>query len=138
MVVVHLLSCIQLFATPWAAACQVSLSFVIFQSLLKLLSIESVMLSNHLVLCCPLLLLPSNFTNIRVSSNESCLRIRGQRIGASASVSVLPVNIQDCFPLELVGSPCSSRDSEESSPTQSINSSELSLLYSPTLTSIHD
>ena len=103
MVVVHLLSCIQLFATPWAAACQVSLSFVIFQSLLKLLSIESVMLSNHLVLCCPLLLLPSNFTNIRVSSNESCLRIRGQRIGASASVSVLPVNIQDCFPLELAG-----------------------------------
>ena len=66
----------------------------------------------------------------------------GQSIGVSASASVLPVNIQDWFPLELTGfSPCSPRDSQESSPTpqfKSINSSVLSFLYSPTLTSIHD
>ena len=65
----------------------------------------------------------------------------GHSIGASASASVLPMNIQDCFPLELVGSPCSSRDSEESSPTpqfKSINSLALCFLHGPTLTSMHD
>ena len=62
--------------TPWTAACQVSLSFTISWSLLKLLSIESVILSNHLILCCPLLLLPSVFPNIRVFSNMSALHIR--------------------------------------------------------------
>ena len=65
----------------------------------------------------------------------------GQSIGASASASVLPMNIQEWFPLGLVGSPCSPWDSQESSPTpqfKSINSSALSFLYSPTLTSIHD
>ena len=58
-VAVQLLSCVRLFATPWPAARQASLSFTIFRSLLKLMSIESVMLSNRLIFCCPLLLLPS-------------------------------------------------------------------------------
>ena len=71
-----LVSCVPLFATPWTAACQTSLSFTISQSLLKLMSIESVMLSSHLTLCHPLLLLPSVFPSIRVFSSESGLCIR--------------------------------------------------------------
>ena len=72
------LSRVWLFVTPWIAACQASLSFTISQSLLKLMSIESVMPSNHLILCCPLLLLPSIFPSIRVFSNDlgSALCIR--------------------------------------------------------------
>ena len=70
------LSLIRLFATPWTAAHQASLSFTISQSLLKLVSIELVMPSNHLILCRPLLLLPSIFLSIRVFSNESVLHIR--------------------------------------------------------------
>jgi len=66
----------QHFATPWAAACQASLSFAVSQSLLKLVIIESVMLSNHLILCHPLLLLPSIFPSIRVFSSELALHIR--------------------------------------------------------------
>ena len=73
--VVQLLSCIQLFATLWTV-CQVSLFFTISQSLLKFMSIESVLLSNHLILCCPLFILPSGFSSIRVFSSESALRIR--------------------------------------------------------------
>ena len=72
----QLTSCVQLFATPWTAARQASPSFTISQSLLKLMSIESVMPSNHLILCHPLLLLPSIFQSIRVFSNELALRIR--------------------------------------------------------------
>ena len=95
---------VRLFETPWTAACQASLSITISQSLLRLTSIESMMPSNHLVLCCPLLLLPSIFPSIRVFSNESTLHIRcGQRIGALASASVLPMNIQDWFPLGWTG-----------------------------------
>ena len=75
-IVVQLLSHVQLFATPWAAACQASLSFAVSQSLLKLVIIESVMLSNHLILCHPLLLLPSIFPSIRVFSSELALHIR--------------------------------------------------------------
>ena len=67
---------VQLFATPWSAACQASLSFTISRSLLKLMSIESVMPSNYLIFCCPLLLLLSMFPNIRVFFNESTLPIR--------------------------------------------------------------
>ena len=70
------LSCVQLFATPWTAARQASLSFINSQSLLKLISIKLVMPSNHLILCYPLLLLPSVFPSIRVFSNESVLHIR--------------------------------------------------------------
>ena len=69
-------SCVWLFVTPWTAAHQASLSFILSRSLLKLMSIESVMPSNHLILCRPLLLLPSIFPSIRVFSNESVLRIR--------------------------------------------------------------
>ena len=74
--VVLLLSRIRLFVTPWTAALQTSLSFTISWSLLKLRSIESVMPSNHLILCHPLLLLPAIFSSIRVFSNELALRIR--------------------------------------------------------------
>ena len=74
--VVQSLSRVQLFATPWTAALQASLSFTIFWSLLKFMSIELVMLLNYLVLCHPLLLLPSIFPSIRVFSNELSLRIR--------------------------------------------------------------
>ena len=102
-VVDQLLSCIQLFVTPCTVARQASLSFTIFQSLLKLMSIESVMPSNHLIFCCPLLLLPSIFPSIRVFSNESALHIRWSKFGASASVSVLPMNTQDWFPLGWTG-----------------------------------
>ena len=76
IVVVQLLSHVWLLATPWTAACQASLSITISWSLLKLMSIESVMPSNHLLLCHPLLLLPSIFPSIRVFSNESALHIR--------------------------------------------------------------
>ena len=75
-VFVQLLSHAQLFATPWTSACQAYLSFTISQSLLKLMSIEQVMPSNHLVLCRPLLFLPSIFPSIGVFSNESALHIR--------------------------------------------------------------
>ena len=88
--VVQLLSCIQLFGTPWTAACQVSLSFTIFQSLLKLTSIESIMPSNHLILCRPLLP-PSIFPRIRVFSNELALRIRWPKYW-SFSFSINPSN----------------------------------------------
>ena len=74
-VVVQLLSCVQLFATPWAAAHQASLPFTVSQSLLKLMSIESVMPSNHLNLLLPLLFSPSIFPSIRVFSNELALHI---------------------------------------------------------------
>ena len=73
---VQLLSPVQLFVTPWTAACQASLSITNSRSLPKLMSIESVMPSSHLILCCPLLLLPSIFPSIRVFSNESVLCIR--------------------------------------------------------------
>ena len=76
IVVVQLLNPVRLLATPRTTACQASLTFTISQGLLKLMSIESVMPSNHLILCCPLLLLPSMFPSIRVFSTESALRIR--------------------------------------------------------------
>ena len=96
---VQSLSCVQLFATPWNAACQVSLSFTNTQSLLKFMSIEWVMPSNYLILCRPLFLLPLIFCNIKVFSNESALCISRQSTGASASASVLPMNTQDWSPL---------------------------------------
>ena len=76
VVVVQSLSRVWLFVTPWTAACQASLSFTILRSLLKLMSIKSVMPSKHLILCHALLLLPSIFPSIRVFSNELALRIR--------------------------------------------------------------
>ena len=90
-IVLQLLSCVQLFATPWTAACQASLSFINSWSLLKLMSIESVMPSNHLILCRPLLFLPSIFSSIRVFSNESVLHIRWPKYW-SFSFSISPSN----------------------------------------------
>ena len=87
--------------TPWITACQASLSITNSQSLLKLMSIESMMPSNHLILCCPLLLLPSIFPSIRAFPMSQFFTSGGQRIGASASASVLPIYIQDLFPLKL-------------------------------------
>ena len=88
-VVVQLLSHGQLFATPWTAACQASLSSTISWSWLKFMSIELVMLSNHLILCCPLLFLPSIFPSIRFFSNEPALRMRWPKYW-SFSFSISP------------------------------------------------
>ena len=94
-VVVQSLSCVQFFVTPQAATCQAALSFSNSWSLLKPMSIELVMPYNHLVLCHPLLLLPSIFPSIRVFSNEFQLFASGsQSIGTSASASVRPMYIQ--------------------------------------------
>ena len=92
-----------LFATPWTAACQASLSITNSRSLFKPMSIESVMPSNHLILCRPFLLLPSVFPSIRVFSMSQFFISGGQRIGVSASASVLPMYIQDWFPLGWAG-----------------------------------
>ena len=86
---VQLLSHVEQFVTPWTAACQASLFITNTQSLLKLMSIKSVMQSNHLILCCPLLLLPSIFPSIRVFSSESVLRIRWPKCW-SFSVNISP------------------------------------------------
>ena len=132
---VQSLSRVRLFATPWIVARQASLSITNSQSLLKLMPTESVMPSNHPIICRPLLLPPSIFPNIRVFSNESVLHIKWPKYW-SFSFSISPSNEYS----GLVGSPCSPRDSQESFPTpqfKSSNSSALSL-YSPTLTSIHD
>ena len=119
-------------------ACQASLSITNSPSLLKLMSIESMMPSNHLILCRPLLFLPSIFPSIRVFFNESVLCIRW----ASVSPSVLPMNIQDWFPLVLTALILlqSKGLSRVFSNTQfkSINSLVLSLLYGPTVTFIQD
>ena len=88
---VQLLSCVRLFATPWTAACQASLSITNSRSPPKLMSIESVMPSNHLIFYPPLLLLPSVFPSIRVFSNESALRMRWPKYW-SFSFSISPSN----------------------------------------------
>ena len=95
---VQLLSHVQLFVTPWTAARQASLSITNSRSLIKLMFIDLVMPSNHLILCRPLLL-PSIFTSIRVWSSKLVLPTGGQTIGVWASAPVLPMNIQDWFPL---------------------------------------
>ena len=100
---VHWLSHFQLFATPWTAARLGSLSTTNSRSLLKLMSIESVMPSNHLILCHSLLLLPSIFPSIRVFSDESVLHIRWPKYWSLASASVLPMNIHDWLPLAWTG-----------------------------------
>ena len=89
--VVQWLSHAWLFATLWTAACQASLSCTTSLNLLKLMSIESVMSYNHLILCCPLLLLPSVFPSIRVCSNESALHIRWPKYW-SFSFKIIPSN----------------------------------------------
>ena len=101
--IVQSLSCVQLFATPWTAAHQASLSITTSWSLLKVMSIESVMPSNHVILCCPLFLLPSIFPIIKVFSNVSVLCIRWPKYW-SFSFSISPaMNILDWFPLGWTG-----------------------------------
>ena len=96
-----LLCRVRLFVTPWTAELQASLSITNSQSLLKLIFTGSVMPYNHLILCLPLLLRPSIFPSIGVFSNESFLRIRWPKYSSFSSASVLPMNIQDWFPLRL-------------------------------------
>ena len=139
---VQLRSHVRLFETPLIAACQASLSITNSRSLLKLMSIESVMPSSHFILCHPLLLPPSIFPSFRVFSNESVLHIRWTKHW-SFSFSISPSKEHPGLISfnGLVGSPCSPRESQESSLTpesKSINSSALSFLYSPTLVSTHD
>ena len=141
IVFVQLLSHIQLFATPWTEAHQSSLSFTISQSLPKLMSVEPVMPSNHLILCCPLLLLPSIFPSIRVFFNELALRIRWPKywnfsfcISPSNEYSGLIFFRIDQFDLLAV------QGTLKSSPTPQFDSiiSLGSAFFSLTLTSIHD
>ena len=139
---VQSLSRVRLFVTPWTTAHQTSLSITNSWSLLKLMSVESVMPSNHLILCQSFLLPPSILPSIRVFSNESVLRIRWPKYW-SFSFSISPSNEysglisfrMDWLHLLAV------QGTLKSPPTpqfKSINSSALSFLYSPTLTSIHD
>ena len=100
---VQSLSRVQLFVTPWTVACQASLSITNAWSLLKRMFIESVVPSNHLIHCHPLLLLPSIFPASGSFPKSQFFTSGGQNIGASASASVLPVNIQVWFPLGLTG-----------------------------------
>ena len=130
-------SCVQLLATPWTAAHQASLPFTTFWSLLELMSIESVMPSNRLILCRPFLLLPFVLPSIRVFSNESALRIRWPKyqnfsISPSNEYSGLISFRLDWFDLLAV------QGTLKSLLQHHIHPSVLNLLYSPTLTSIHD
>ena len=139
-VVVQPLSRVQLFATPWTVAHQVSLSSTVSWSFLRFMSIESVMLSNHLILCHPLLLLPSIFPRIRVFSNELAFHIMWPKywsfsISSSNEYSGLSSFRIDWFDLLAV------QGTLESSPAlqfESINSLVLCLLYGPILISVHD
>ena len=139
---VQLLSCVWLFATPWIAAHQTSLSITNSRSLLKLISIESVMESSHLILCRPLLLLPPIPPSIRVFSYESTLCKRWPKYW-SYSFSISPSNEQPgliSFRMNWLNL-LAVQETKEFSPTpqfRSINFSALSFLRSPTLTSIHD
>ena len=143
VVVIQSLSRVWIFETPWTATRQASLSFTISQSLLKLMSIESVMPSNHLILCCPL----SPF-----ALNLSQHKVLFQWVGSLHHMAeVLKLQLQhqsfqwifrpDFFQDWLVWSPCSPRASHDSFPTPQFkrtNSLVLSLLYGLILTSIHD
>ena len=129
---VQLLSCVQFSVTPWTATCQASLSITNSQSLLK--SIELVMPSNHLILCCPLLLLPSIFPSIRDFSNESFLHIRWPKYW-SFSLSISPSNEYSrliSFRIDWFDPLAVQRTLESSLTPQfkSINSSALSFLIS--------
>ena len=100
---VQLLNWVQLFATPWTAARQASLSITSSQSFSKLTSIESVMPSNHLIFCHPFLLPPSIFPNIRAFQMSQLFASGGQSTRVSASTLVLPMNTQDWSPLRWTG-----------------------------------
>ena len=134
----NLISSVQLFVTPWTAAYQASLSITNFQNLLKLMSIESVMPSNHLILCRPLLLPPSIFPSIRVFSNESFLCIRWPKYW-SFSFSISPSNeYSGLISFRMDWLDLLARDCQVSSPKpqfKNINSLALSFLYSSILIS---
>ena len=117
---VRSLSRVQLFATPWTAAHQASLSITNSQTLLKLMSIELVMPSNHLILCSPLLLFPSTFPSIRVFSDESVLHIRWPKYW-SCCFNIIPSNEHP----GQVGSTCNRRDFQETSKRHSSKASIL-------------
>ena len=139
---VQSLSCVHLFATPRPAARQASLSITNSWRLLELMSIELVMPSNHLMLCCPLLLLPSILLSIRVFSNESVLRIRWLKYW-SFSFCISPFNeYSGLFPLGLTGwISLQYKGLSKSSPTpqfKNISSSALTFLHGPTLTFIRN
>ena len=138
------LSRVRLFVTPRTASCQTSLPITNFQSLLKLMSLELVLLSNHLTPCHPLLLLPSIFPSIRVFSNDSILHIRWPKY-CSFSFSISPSNEYSgliSFRIDWLDLLAVQRTLKiEPLLTlqfKSINSWALSFLYSPTLTSIHE
>ena len=137
------LSHVWLFATPWYAALQASLSNTNTRSLLKLKSIESVMPSNHLILCCPLLFLPSIVPSIRVFSSESVLYIRWPQYW-SFSFNISPSNEYSGLIsfrmdwLDLLEVQGTLKSLLPTPQFKSINSLALSFLYGPTLTSIHD
>ena len=125
---------------PWTAAHQAPLSFTVSQGLCKLMSVESVMPSNHLVLSCPLLLLPSIFPSIRVFSNESVLHIRWPKYW-SFSFKISPSNEHPgliSFRMNWLDLLAVQGTLKSLLQHHSINFSALSFLYSPTLTSIHD
>ena len=146
IVVVQSQSHTWLFAAPWAVAHQSPLSSTISQSLLKFMSTELVMISNHLILCCPLLLCLQSSPASRSFPVNLSFVSGGQTIGASVSATVLPMNIQGWFPLELTGfislrSKGLSRIFSSLKALlqfESINSLPFILLYGPTLTSVHD
>ena len=139
---VQLLSCVRFFATPWTAARQASLSITNSRSSLKLMSIESVMPSNHLILFCPLLLPPSIFPSIRVFSSELVRHIRSPKFW-SLSFSISPSNEYSGLIsfrmdwLDLLQCKGLSRVFFNTT-VQKHQFLALSFLYSPTLTSIHN
>ena len=142
-IVVQPLSRVWLFATPWTAACQASLSITSSGNLLKLMSVESVMPCNHLILCHPLLPLPPIPPNIRVFSNELAFPMRWPKDWSFSFIISLSNEYSGLisFRVDLVWSFCSPRDSQESSPTpqlNNINSLAVSFLHGPALTSVHD
>ena len=139
---VQLLSCVQLFVTPWITACQASLPITNSWSLLKHMPIESVMPSNHLILCCPLLL-PSVFPSIKVFSNESALRIRWLKylnfsfnISPSNEYSGLVSFRMEWLDLLAVQGTLKSLLQHHSSKASILQRSAFFIV--PTLTSIHD
>ena len=129
-------------SNSWTAAHQDSLSFIISWTLLKLMSIESVMPSNHLILCHSLLSYPESFPALGSFPMSQLFTSSGQITGASASASVFSMNIQDWFPLGLTGLVSAVQGTLKSLlQHHSLKASilwRLSFLYSPTLTSIHD
>ena len=139
---VQSLSCVRLFVTSWIAALQASLSITNSRSLLKLISIELMMPSSHLILCHPLLLLPPIPPSIRVFSNESTLHMRWPKYWSSASTSVLPMNNQDWSALGWTGwISLQSKGLSRVFSNTTVQKHQFfgaQFLHSPTLTSIPD